>query len=542
MDRIAVPGLLRRFDDHYRYRRQRRVGRASKGGQCSVWITLMVVFFLLYASFVGPKFWFRREMDYSLSGNIQKSITDTGQDSDSIDTAARGELQKSAMILVQNEGAANEHKDNANIIEHGSYIMQKFPSFGSQVEHVPDRVLEEQNDLNKSPLEESLRNMVNQASGLKVNISENTSGGGSLGHPKVKRHRNKYFPCNIGFLDSTDSIVEPRDFQNFTHFSLEYVVKEENLYGNEPKFGGHQSLEERENTFFARDQTLHCGFVKGPEESPSTGFDIDEKDKEYMNSCQIVVSSCIFGNFDFLRQPASKKITKRSRENVCFVMFVDELTMKRLYVEELAVDERGYIGLWKIVIVKNLPYTDLRKAGKVPKFLSHRLFPASRYSIWIDSKLRLHADPLLILEHFLWRKGAEYAISNHYDRHCVWEEVLQNKRLNKYNHRAIDEQFLFYQFDGLRKFNESNENNVLPSYVPEGSFIVRAHTPMSNLFSCLWFNEVNRFTSRDQLSFAYAYLKLRRMNPEKAFFLNMFKDCERRTMTKLFRHRAEIMP
>lgn len=59
--------------------------------------------------------------------------------------------------------------------------------------------------------------------------------------------------------------------------------------------------------------------------------------------------------------------------------------------------------------------------------------------------------------------------------------------------------------------------------VPEGSFIVRAHTPMSNLFSCLWFNEVDRFTSRDQLSFAYTFLKLKRMNPDKPFHLNMFK-------------------
>lgn len=59
--------------------------------------------------------------------------------------------------------------------------------------------------------------------------------------------------------------------------------------------------------------------------------------------------------------------------------------------------------------------------------------------------------------------------------------------------------------------------------VPEGSFIVRAHTPMSNLFSCLWFNEIDRFTPRDQLSFAYTYQKLRRMNPEKPFHLNMFK-------------------
>lgn len=65
--------------------------------------------------------------------------------------------------------------------------------------------------------------------------------------------------------------------------------------------------------------------------------------------------------------------------------------------------------------------------------------------------------------------------------------------------------------------------NYLFADVPEGSFIVRAHTPMSNLFSCLWFNEVNRFTSRDQLSFAYTYLKLRRTNPGKPFLLNMFK-------------------
>lgn len=62
--------------------------------------------------------------------------------------------------------------------------------------------------------------------------------------------------------------------------------------------------------------------------------------------------------------------------------------------------------------------------------------------------------------------------------------------------------------------------------VPEGSFIVRAHTPISNLFSCLWFNEVDRFTSRDQLSFAYTYLKLRRMNPDRPFYLSMFKVLE----------------
>ncbi|XP_017971017.1 PREDICTED: uncharacterized protein LOC18610440 [Theobroma cacao] len=362
--------------------------------------------------------------------------------------------------------------------------------------------------------------------------------------PKSKR-RKQHFPCEVGLAAAVDNIIEPKNYMNFTEFSLEYVEREKNpLPANslESRFGGYQTLKEREKSFVARNQTIHCGFVKGPPRFSSTGFELSENDKAYMSTCRVAVSSCIFGSSDFLRRPTSRLISEFAKKNVCFVMFVDEQTLSKLSSEGHIPDERGYVGLWKIVVVRNLPYLDMRKTGKVPKFLSHRLFPSSRYSIWIDSKMRLNTDPMLIIEFFLWRMRAEYAISNHYDRHCVWEEVLQNKRLNKYNHTAIDEQFMFYQSDGLTKFNPSDPNTPLPSYVPEGSFIIRAHTPMSNLFSCLWFNEVDRFTSRDQLSFAYTYLKLRRMNPDRPFHLNMFKDCQRRTLAKLFRHRTVPSP
>lgn len=357
--------------------------------------------------------------------------------------------------------------------------------------------------------------------------------------------RKQHFPCEVGFSEAVDYLIEPQDLRNFTQFSLHYVDTEEKTLGItsfQPRFGGHQTLQEREKSFYARNQTVHCGFVKGPSGLPSTGFDLDEKDKAYMSNCLVVVSSCIFGTSDFLRRPTSRKISQFSKNIVCFVMFLDEQTLSNLSLEGHVPDDKGYIGLWRIVVVKNLPYDDMRRTGKVPKFLSHRLFPSSRYSIWLDSKMRLNTDPMLILEYFLWRTKSEYAISNHYDRHCVWEEVLQNKRLNKYNHTAIDEQFNFYQFDGLPKFDPSDPNIPLPSYVPEGSFIVRAHTPMSNLFSCLWFNEVDRFTSRDQLSFAYTYLKLRRSNPDQPFHLYMFMDCERRALAKLFHHRALPSP
>ncbi|VAI86903.1 unnamed protein product [Triticum turgidum subsp. durum] len=61
----------------------------------------------------------------------------------------------------------------------------------------------------------------------------------------------------------------------------------------------------------------------------------------------------------------------------------------------------------------------------------------------------INIDVNVFLNYFLWRKKAEYAISAHYDHTCVWEEVLQNKCLNKYNHTAIDGQFYFYQSEGL---------------------------------------------------------------------------------------------
>ncbi|KAL3636260.1 hypothetical protein CASFOL_020807 [Castilleja foliolosa] len=313
-----------------------------------------------------------------------------------------------------------------------------------------------------------------------------------VAHQPRKPHRQRFSPCEIPFLDSVNYILEPEDNAKFTRFSLGYVEREDRARLNETiesRFGGHQSLQDRENSYHATNQTIHCGFVSGSDDVfSSTGFDLDEKDKKYMNTCKIVVSSCIFGSSDFLRRPTSKVISEFSKKNVCFVMFVDKQSLAKLSDEGNVPDERGNIGLWKIVVVKNVPYEDMRKTGK-------------GYSIWLDSKLRLNADPLLIIEYFLWRAGSEYAISNHYTRHCVWEEVLQNKRLNKYNHSAIDEQFHLYQSDGLTKYDSSDPNISLPSFVPEGSFIVRAHTAMSNLFSCLWFNEVDRFTSRDQLSF-----------------------------------------
>lgn len=68
-----------------------------------------------------------------------------------------------------------------------------------------------------------------------------------------------------------------------------------------------------------------------------------------------------------------------SKKNVCFIMFVDEATLQTLSSEGKMRDAMGFIGSWKVVVVKNLPYSDMRRVGKIPKLLPHRLFPSARY-------------------------------------------------------------------------------------------------------------------------------------------------------------------
>ncbi|KAF9661636.1 hypothetical protein SADUNF_Sadunf19G0089400 [Salix dunnii] len=473
---------------------------------------------------------------------------------------------------MEEYGADSEHDKVVNSSETTVHVKdnREFSNFLDAKTKDQNIAMDNQED-SMSLLEKGSLNSQNSGDGNSDSQHANNIGGRSTSKSrpdsKKKSKRRKSSGCGMKFLNSTTRLVEPFESRKFARFSLQYTEIEEKPEGQEqwePRFAGHQSLHEREDSFLAQDQKIKCGFVKGPEGSSSTGFDLAEDDASYISRCHIAVISCIFGNSDRLRSPVYKMVwdfyrrqpssfhkgiisywailcgvTRLSRKNVCFVMFMDEVTLQTLSSEGHIPDTAGFIGLWKIVVVKNLPYDDMRRVGKVPKLLPHRLFPSARYSIWLDSKLRFQVDPLLVLEYFLWRKGFEFAISKHYDRHCVWEEVDQNKRLNKYNHTVIDQQFAFYKSDGLKRFNVSDPNKLLPSNVPEGSLIVRAHTPMSNLFSCLWFNEVDRFTPRDQLSFAFTYQKLRRMNPGKPFYLNMFKDCERRAIAKLFRHKSE---
>ncbi|PHT49431.1 hypothetical protein CQW23_09178 [Capsicum baccatum] len=359
--------------------------------------------------------------------------------------------------------------------------------------------------------------------------------GFTLPPPPADKKRTGPRPCPVCYLPVEQAIALMPDVPSFSPgvSNLTYI-HEENQSKTEfggSNFGGYPSLMQRNDSYDIRDSmSLHCGFVRGIRPGHQTGFDIDDSDLLEMESCRgVVVASAIFGAFDLIRQP--KKTGEYAKKNVCFYMFVDEETEAFLRnSSELTSSMR--IGLWRIVVVHNLPYDDPRRNGKVPKLLLHRLFPNARYSLWIDGKLELVVDPYQILERFLWRKNASFAISRHYKRFDVFVEAEANKAAAKFDNASIDFQIDFYKKEGLTPY--SRAKLPITSDVPEGCVILREHIPISNLFTCLWFNEVDRFTPRDQISFAIVRDKIM---SKTNWTVNMFLDCERRNFVIQGYHR-----
>ncbi|XP_059661511.1 probable hexosyltransferase MUCI70 [Cornus florida] len=343
-------------------------------------------------------------------------------------------------------------------------------------------------------------------------------------------------PCPVCYLPIEQAISSMPSSQSvspvlrhLTYFLEENPTKTESHGGSD--FGGYPSLGQRNDSFIIKESmTVHCGFVKGCRPGQHTGFNIDEADLgELEQFHDVIVASAIFGNYDIIHQP--QNISEFARKNIPFYMFIDEETETHMKNSSV-LDGSKRVGLWRVIVVYNTPYTDSRRNGKVPKLLLHRLFPNVRYSIWIDGKLQLVVDPYQVLERFLWRQNASFAISRHYRRFDVFVEAEANKAAGKYYNASIDYQIDFYKKEGLTPYSETKL--PITSDVPEGCVIIREHIPITNLFTCLWFNEVDRFTSRDQLSFSTVRDKIM---AKVNWSINMFMDCERRNFVIQAYHR-----
>ncbi|XVF68181.1 hypothetical protein PTKIN_Ptkin10aG0183700 [Pterospermum kingtungense] len=256
----------------------------------------------------------------------------------------------------------------------------------------------------------------------------------------------------------TPSEVSP----SFPVKQVVYISEADDISGNitllhEPSestrfnlFTGYQTIQQREQSYKVNETAVvHCGFY-----SEKGGFKVSDEDMNYLQTCQVVVSTCAFGGGDDLYQPIGMSLL--SRRKVCYVAFWDEITLQTQEAYRQNIDDNHMIGLWRVVVVRELPFADQRLNGKIPKMLAHRLFPQARYSIWVDSKSQFRQDPLGVLEALLWRTGSVLAISQHGARSSIYEEGKAVVEKHKATPEEVEAQMFQYRQDGFpdeKRFN-----------------------------------------------------------------------------------------
>ena len=272
-------------------------------------------------------------------------------------------------------------------------------------------------------------------------------------------------------------------------------------------FNGNQTLFERHKSFQVQPRMLlHCGFVN----QPRNGMEVSQKDRTAMDACRTYVTvTSVFGAFDLLNQPSVETLSAPQ----CWFVLTDQITLDywktTLEVAEDPVNGALTIGVWRVVLIDSLPYPeDLGLVSNIVKLLIHRLFPAARYSLYMDGKVTLSVDPVVLIDAMLLQHRRPFAIAAHPGRQNAWDEGEASMEHKAQYSGQIDNQLMFYEQEGFPLEYEQYDSRQggligIATDVPESNTVIREHNSLTNLFSCIWFNEVVRFSQREQVSFGY---------------------------------------
>lgn len=204
---------------------------------------------------------------------------------------------------------------------------------------------------------------------------------------------------------------------------------------------------------------------------------LSNPDRSAMEKCDgVVVASAIFGDHDKIRQP--KGLGAQTLETVCFFMFVDDATLRGLAAHNILTNINGevdMIGAWRIVrvSVSELPYDNAAMNGVIPKHLVHRLFPNSMFSVWLDAKLQLTVDPLLLIHSLVVSKDADMAISKHPSNVHTMEEAMATARWKKWaDVKSLRVQMETYCEMGLQPWSPSKHPYTTGAHCPNLGILI----------------------------------------------------------------------
>lgn len=203
-----------------------------------------------------------------------------------------------------------------------------------------------------------------------------------------------------------------------------------------------------------------------------------EATKNVYDNLKIAIYTVSTGKYDDIKNP----------------IFVDDNIDYYIFTEQ----NLNSNSIWKKIDIPSkisqLPTLD---QARFLKTHPHLFFKDYDYSIFIDGNIRITCDikPLI---YTMIQKNSIIGIHRHQVRDCIYSEANAIYAAGKANKKILNSQIKKYKKDGFPKKFGLFETNV----------VIRKH----NDKECIkimedWWNEIEQWTKRDQLSFTYSLWK-----------------------------------
>ncbi len=158
--------------------------------------------------------------------------------------------------------------------------------------------------------------------------------------------------------------------------------------------------------------------------------------------------------------------------------------------------ENGH-SFWKIVPFE-IDYENIAKKSRIPKILAHKFLQDYKYSLYIDANIDILSPKVFRNIDKLINRGVKLAITRHYVRNCIYEEMLACLPHKKEVVGNI-----------LKLYAKYKEENFPSNYgLTENNVIFREHND-AEVIKLMedWWYMVENYSKRDQLSLMYVCWK-----------------------------------
>lgn len=191
-----------------------------------------------------------------------------------------------------------------------------------------------------------------------------------------------------------------------------------------------------------------------------------------------VVYTCISGNYDTLEDP---KYVNKDFDYVCFT------------------DQNFTSDVWQIKpIPDTLSGLTTVKKQRYIKVNAHEFLPEYDFSVWVDGNIEMKSDLNNYIKNNCSEEDVVLFVGQHPQRNCIYDEAVACVKQRKDVSNIVNKQIERYKNEGFpTKYG-----------LAQTCIIFRRH----NDESCIrlmktWWNEIEKGSHRDQLSFNYALWK-----------------------------------